>query len=163
MKAEYLKIYNIYAVTLDLIVNLVQYRNMQLELSLYVIPHTYQPISSSLSSGIYPLDKLYLIYSELNPGSCRPPAASYLQRVKCWEKPSAAALQEDKHTHYFVSSIKQLQLNHPLDRLISERSWWERGPRWRERLLLLSPIISSERKKVKKNPNRHSERDSPSH
>lgn len=37
-------------------------------------------------------------------------------------KLSATALQEDKHTHYSVSSIKQLQLNRPLDRLISARS-----------------------------------------
>lgn len=74
----------------------------------------------------------------------------------------AAALQEDKHTHYSVSSTKQLQPKRPLDTLISERSLKGRGPRRRGRLLLLSPLISSEKPK-KKEKNRHSERDSPSH
>lgn len=88
-------------------------------------------------------------------------AAERLNQTWSEGEASAGALREDKHTHYSVSSTKQLQLKRPLDRLISERSWRGWGPRWRK---LASAFVSShflrktkkEKKEKKKTPDTQS-------
>ena len=116
----------------------------------------------SRSCAIY----FYFLIEHPSPGSrCRPPAAprSAAERANQTVVRGAAALQEDKHTHYSVSSTKQLQPKRPLDTLISERSLKKDEGRGGEGGFCFCLLSFPQKNQKRKKKNRHSERDSPSH